>query len=117
MIDILQKLKEIVDMEPMESSGCMQSALEKANEFLDKKIAECIASYGRVYNRKIVDDADEIEFNDEVYDLEELEQHMESNYINNNDGSGYWVKDGLRSKDEIFSTPRLDATHVVWFSK
>lgn len=33
------------------------------------------------------------------------------------DGIGYWVKDGLISHGNIFSTPRLDATHIVWYNK
>lgn len=33
------------------------------------------------------------------------------------DGHGYWVKDNKQSSDEIFSTPRLDATHIIWFNK
>jgi hypothetical protein len=37
--------------------------------------------------------------------------------FSNYDGSGYWVKDGKKSRDEIFSTPRLDATHIVWYNK
>ncbi len=37
--------------------------------------------------------------------------------FSNFDGSGYWVKDGKKSRDEIFSTPRLDATHIVWYNK
>jgi hypothetical protein len=33
------------------------------------------------------------------------------------DGSGYWVKDGKECRDEVFSTPQLDATHVAWYNK
>ena len=32
-------------------------------------------------------------------------------------GNGYWVKDGYKSKDEVFSTEQKDATHVVWYMK
>lgn len=35
----------------------------------------------------------------------------------NYDGSGYWVKDGMESQDEVFSTPQEDATHVAWYNK
>jgi len=37
--------------------------------------------------------------------------------FSNWDGHGYWVKDNKQSNDEIFSTPRLDATHIIWFNK
>ena len=33
------------------------------------------------------------------------------------DGHGYWVKGSKQSSDEIFSTPRLDATDIIWFNK
>lgn len=32
-------------------------------------------------------------------------------------GSGYWVKGTNKSNDDVFSTPRLDATHVIWYAK
>jgi hypothetical protein len=37
--------------------------------------------------------------------------------ICDDDGFGYWVKDGLKSFDDVFSTEQLDATHVVWYNK
>lgn len=37
--------------------------------------------------------------------------------FSNDDGCGYWMKNGLISRDEIFSTERLDATHVAWYNK
>lgn len=33
------------------------------------------------------------------------------------DGSGYWMKDGKKSVDDVYATPRLDATHVIWYNK
>jgi hypothetical protein len=33
------------------------------------------------------------------------------------DGSGYWVKDGLESDDSVWSSPPEDATHVAWYNK
>ena len=35
----------------------------------------------------------------------------------NYDGSGYWVKDGKESDDEVFSSEPEDATHVAWYNK
>ena len=32
------------------------------------------------------------------------------------DGIGFWVKDNFKSEDSVFSTPALDATHVVWYN-
>lgn len=53
----------------------------------------------------------------EVYTVEEWEQVVKDDWINNFDGSGYWVKNRFKSTDEVFSTPKLDATHVVWYNK
>lgn len=37
--------------------------------------------------------------------------------IMEDDGIGYWCKDGMSSSDDVFSTPRLDATYVAWYNK
>jgi hypothetical protein len=38
-------------------------------------------------------------------------------WIGNDDGSGYWMKDGMICKDEVFPSEQEDATHVIWYSK
>ncbi len=53
----------------------------------------------------------------EIYPVSAWSQLVELGMIGNYDGSGYWVKDGKASRDEVFSTPELDATHVIWYSK
>lgn len=57
------------------------------------------------------------EFDDEIYTLKEWENMIRLGVVWNDCGSGYWVKDNLASRDEVFHTPQLDATHVVWYSK
>jgi hypothetical protein len=57
------------------------------------------------------------DWDDDIYTIEEWNKTVEDGWICNDDGSGYWVKDGLKSRDEVFSTPQLDATHVVWYNK
>jgi hypothetical protein len=64
----------------------------------------------RQYNRKINND-------DEIYPYSVWIELVEVNMVGNYDGSGYWVKDGMASTDEVFHTPPLDATHVVWYAK
>jgi hypothetical protein len=59
----------------------------------------------------------EIDVEDHVMTADDWEQEVEYGSFINEDGSGYWVKNGKRSHDEVFGTPRLDATHVVWFNK
>jgi len=54
---------------------------------------------------------------DDIYPYSVWIELVELGMIGNYDGSGYWAKDGMRSKDEVFHTPPLDATHVVWFAK
>lgn len=60
------------------------------------------------YNKEIFDDAD-------LMTIEEWEHSKD--LFSNFDGVGYWVKENLRSNDEVFLTDRKDATHVVWYSK
>ncbi len=57
------------------------------------------------------------DWDDDIYTIEEWKDAVNDGWITNYDGSGYWVKDGLKSRDEVFSTPQLDATHVVWYNK
>jgi len=65
----------------------------------------------REYDGRPLDD------DDHIMTAEDFQQCREDGTFCNDDGSGYWVKDGKRSNDEVFGTPRLDATHVVWFNK
>ena len=57
------------------------------------------------------------DWDDDIYTIEEWKDAVNDEWITNDDGTGYWVKDGLKSRDEVFSTPQLDATHVVWYNK
>lgn len=66
----------------------------------------------RKYERELCNSWD-----DDIYTVNEWEEAVLDGEFNSDDGSGYWVKDGLRSDDEVFSTPKLDATHVVWYNK
>jgi len=69
----------------------------------------------RIYNRKHSPDPEWDE--DEVFTLEAWFQ-AKNVYIGNDDGNGYWMKDGMIChKDEVFSSEPEDATHVVWYSK
>ena len=52
-----------------------------------------------------------------VFTVEDWESAVNEGLFIDYDGSGYWVKDGKSSRDEVFSTPPLDATHVAWYNK
>lgn len=65
----------------------------------------------RQYTEKI-----DYEFGD-VMTLKEWISTIQEGCIINTDGCGYWAKDGYMSRDEVFNSPPLDATHVVWFNK
>jgi len=66
----------------------------------------------REYTRKL-----DQPWDDDIYTVEEWVQAVKDGWVGNYDGNGYWVKNGLRSNDEVFSTEPLDATHVVWYNK
>jgi len=68
----------------------------------------------REYNGEDV--TDESFFGD-LFTIEEWNEAIETGWITNWDGSGYWVKDGKESDDEVFSTPQEDATHIAWYNK
>jgi len=53
----------------------------------------------------------------EFFDVEAWEECVRRGCFNTSDGSGYWCKDGFINRDEVFSSPMLDATHVMWFNK
>lgn len=54
---------------------------------------------------------------DRVYDLADWEEAKEDGGIMDDDGIGFWVKNGKRSSCGVFSTEQKDATHVIWFNK
>jgi len=49
--------------------------------------------------------------------IQEWEEALEEGMFTTYDGTGYWVKDGKESDDEVFSTKQEDATHVAWYNK
>jgi hypothetical protein len=53
----------------------------------------------------------------DLYSAEEWLSAIEDGAFSTTDGIGYWVKDSMVSDDEVFSTPQLDATDVLWFNK
>jgi hypothetical protein len=53
----------------------------------------------------------------DIFTVDEWREAVEDGDFCNYDGCGYWVKDGMESRDEVFSTPQLDATHVAWYNK
>lgn len=64
----------------------------------------------RMYSEKIPAYAD-------VMSLEEWESALNDGFFCSYDGYGFWVKDGMECSDEVFSSPKLDATHVAWYNK
>jgi hypothetical protein len=68
----------------------------------------------RKYTEKLPDYGD-------LYTVEEWKEALQDGSFISEDGSGYWVKDGLMCHDwdeEVFAATRpLDATHVMWFNK
>ena len=54
---------------------------------------------------------------DDVMTVEDWLNAVKDGCFHNEDGCGYWVKDGLGCDDEVFNSTPLDATHVVWYNK
>jgi hypothetical protein len=97
-------------------------------KFVDKKISEYIDSIStpnvicsneriyissrpeRVYDR-------DVDIDDDVYTIAQWNDAVNDGMIGNEDGSGYWMKDGKHCRDEVFNSNQLDATHVVWYNK
>lgn len=100
IIDAYCHIRTIDQSIPDEVLDFMKDA---AIEKLDK-----IGNQGRKYDRKL-----DREWDQDIYTVDNWNVAVEEGFICNDDGSGYWVKDGLRSGDEVFSTHQLDATHVV----
>ena len=67
--------------------------------------------YLREYNRPVPSYGD-------LMTIEEFNKAVNERYImDEDDGSGYWVKDGMSCDDEVFSSTQEDATHVIWYNK
>jgi hypothetical protein len=64
----------------------------------------------RNYKQKVSKFAD-------LFTVEEWNESVEDGDFIDDDGSGYWVKDGMESRDEVFSSSQEDATHVAWYNK
>lgn len=68
----------------------------------------------RKYTEKLPDYGD-------LFTVEEWKGALQAGSYISDDGSGYWVKNGMMCRDwveEVFASTRpLDATHVMWFNK
>ena len=59
----------------------------------------------------------QVDVEDDVMSVEDWEAAVDDGFFHNEDGSGYWVKNGLACRNEVFSSEPLDATHMVWYNK
>ncbi len=68
-----------------------------------------------------MDYTEEIAKYGDVMSLEEWTEAVDQGFFTNEDGSGYFCKDGIMNRTiEVFSKAALgvtDATHVCWFNK
>ena len=61
---------------------------------------------------------DEIPSYGDLIPIEDWLENVANGLFINFDGSGYYCKDDkMNRKNEVFSNPPLDATHVCWFNK
>ncbi len=85
--------------------GCYHKSTILVDDVAWEQPARVYGSRGMVTNK------------DDVYTIEQWKDSVDDGMLTDDDGTGYWVKDGYSSSDEVFSTDQLDATHVVWFNK
>lgn len=64
----------------------------------------------RVYKRLAPDFA-------ELIPVDEWEAGLSVGLYTSTGGSGFWVYNGKQSHDDVFSSPKQDATHVAWYAK
>lgn len=85
-----------------------ESIIGDLNQMMEEHIDK-----SRKYVEEIEDNPDYVD----IFTVEEWKEAVDGGWIRNDDGSGYWMKDGKSSRDEVFGTPQLDATHVAWYNK
>ncbi len=93
-----------------EVKDATRDQLEYLRSCMNNRLTELISSKGRQYG-------EEIEKGTDLYTIEEWNEIVSSGGIINDDGFGYWCKDGKESRDHVFDTPQKDATHVAWYNK
>ncbi len=53
----------------------------------------------------------------EMIPVDEWDGGVSMNIYSVDNGSGFWVRNGRQSHDDVFTTEAKDATHVAWYSK
>jgi hypothetical protein len=98
---------------PEDDEEFFKSNLKKITTYYEKNFYKwkSVSKNNRVYDGEVFDFAD-------VMTAEEWNEAVSQGCFNNDDGSGYWVKDGKECIEaEVFHSPQLDATHVAWYNK
>ena len=109
---ILEKKESGSEITP-EDDEFFKSNLKKITTYYEKNFYKwkSVSKNNRVYDGEVFDFAD-------VMTAEEWNEAVSQGWFNNDDGSGYWVKDGKECTEaEVFHSPQLDATHVAWYNK
>jgi hypothetical protein len=105
--------KEAGNEIPEDDEEFFKSNLKKITTYYEKNFYKwkSVSKNNRVYDGEVFDFAD-------VMTAEEWNEAVSQGCFNNDDGSGYWVKDGKECIEaEVFHSPQLDATHVAWYNK
>lgn len=97
---------------PDDDENFFKENLRKIENYYERNYYKwkSISKNTRIYNEEVFEFAD-------VMTVQEWQEAVEGGWFNNDDGSGYWVKDGKSCRDEVFSSLPLDATHVAWYNK
>ncbi len=102
--EIIEKEANIAHVNQQIILNNLESILAES-QYLNKQNSEM-----RIYDQPVSPDTD-------LFSIEEWNDSLDCGYITDNDGVGYWVKDGKKSHDEPFTSEQEDATHVAWYNK
>lgn len=117
MLAFLKELREIIDLDKMQSAECMQNAIEEGQELLDLKIEQLslLNQNERSYHKEIEEENEESTH--VIMTVNEFKDGVKVGAYGFDDGDGFWVKDNLACDDDVFETEPGDATHVLWYNK
>lgn len=105
----------IVTMNLENTPQHMEERIKALNTTVGVEIKEvCTKFSGRIKQSRYIEPIKE---GIHLMTIKKWKEAIYSGMITDDDGHGYWVKDGMMSRYCPFSSDQEDATHVIWFNK